>query len=516
MAELSYSKTKYFHVGRASDLSGYDRHVYRALEMFPGLLSWGTLFATVFFSWYAPVATAIFIITFDTFWLLKTLYLSVHLYASYKRMQKSLSTNWEERLTHFEYDHLYHMILLPFYKESLDVIEHTIEAILNSKYDPKKILLVVAGEERALPYTETALNSVRAKYEKKFGYLLTTIHPKDTEGEIAGKGSNITYAAEQARVEILDKLRIPYTNVIVSAFDMDTVVYAHYFNCLTWHFLVSENPYRTSFQPIPLYNNNLWDAPAVSRVAALSGTFWQMIQQERPEKLVTFSSHAICFQTLYEIQYWQRNMVSEDSRIFWNAFLAYNGNYTVTPIGYPVSMDANLAETTKQTLINIYKQHRRWMWGAESVPYILFGFIKNKEIPFWKKVSTAIVQIDGYWSLATNPIFIFLLGWLPLVLGGYAFNQSVLSYNLPIMTRNIMTLSMIGMVVSAILSFKFLPKRAGKEFKISKKERTIFLLQWLLVPINILVFGAIPGLEAQTRLLFGRYMGFWVTPKHRK
>lgn len=515
MSELPYVKTPYFHVGRASDLTGSDRRLYRALEMFPGLLSWTTLFATLFFSWYAPVATAIFIITFDTFWLLKTLYLSIHLYASYKRMQKSLATDWSARLEHFEYGHLYHMVMLPFYKEPTPVIEHTIDAILESNYDPKKIILVIAGEERALPYAAEAIEHVRAKYENKFGHFLSTLHPADTVGEIAGKGSNISYAAEQARMEILEKNAISYEDVIVSAFDMDTVVYKEYFNCLTWHFLVSENPYRTSFQPIPLYNNNLWDAPAVSRVAALSGTFWQMIQQERPEKLVTFSSHAISFQTLYEIKYWQRNMVSEDSRIFWNAFMAYDGDYTVTPIGYPVSMDANLAETTKQTLINIYKQHRRWMWGAESVPYILFSFLKNKKIPFWKKISVSLVQIDGYWSLATNPIFIFLLGWLPLVLGGYAFNQSVLSYNLPIMTRNIMTVSMIGMVVSAILSFKFLPKRkeAGK---MSVKEKIIFLLQWLLVPVNIIIFGAIPGLEAQTRLLFGRYMGFWVTPKHRK
>jgi hypothetical protein len=273
---------------------------------------------------------------------------------------------------------------------------------------------------------------------------------------------------------------------------------------------------KTSFQPVPLYNNNIWETPAISRVAAMTSTFWQMIQQERPEKLVTFSSHSIPFKALYEVGYWQKNMVSDDSRIFWNLYFANDGDYTVVPISYPVSMDANLAKSTWETFKNIYKQHLRWMWGVENVPYMLFGFIKNDRISIKKKIHQTIIQIEGFWSLATNPIMILFLGWLPIILGGEAFRDTVLSYNLPHITSALMNVSLLGLVLSAVIAATLLPKMP-EDYKNKNRRWIIMTLQWVLVPFTIVIFGSIPGLHAQTKLMFGNYMGkFWVTPKHRK
>lgn len=508
----SYKNSPYFHIGRATELQGRDRVIYRFFEMIPGLLAWGTLIGTVLVSYFAPVAAAVFIIVFDLYWLLKTLYLSYFLRRNWKRMKHNLALDWKEHMSHLKYDHIYHMVILPFYSEDQETIEKGIESLLKANTDSQKMIIVLAAEGKRGQEAVTIADKVEAKYKTLFAHFITTIHPAGIEGEMAGKGSNIAYAAEQAQ-KVLDAENIPYEDVLVSAFDIDTVVYPDYFNCVTWHFLTEENPYRASYQPVPLYNNNIWDAPALSRVVAGSGTFWQMTQQERPEKNVTFSSHTVPFKTLHEIGFWQKNMVSEDSRIFWNALMAFNGDYRVIPISYPVSMDANLAPTFWETLKNIYKQQRRWAWGAENVPYILFSFLKNKDISLWKKIKISFVQLEGYWSLATNPIFIFLLGWLPLVLGGKDFNSSVLSYNLPIITRNLMILAMAGLVVSALAFLSFLPQALAKT---KMRDRVLMVLQWVFVPVTIIVFGAIPGLDAQTRLLLGRYMGFWVTPKFHK
>lgn len=510
-----YRYSTYFHIGRSEELSGRDRLLYKLFELFPGTLAWLTLLVTILLSIYAPFYAALFIIAFDTYWLLKIAYLSIHLYSSFRRVKQNMELDWGMRLSTMRHDHIYHLVILPFYEESLPVVEGGIKSILAASWDPKKIILVVATEERAGEKAQTIARTVMERYGKTFGHVITTTHPKDVPGELQGKGANITYASEKARTEIVDPAGIPYQNIIVSAFDIDTVVYPAYFQCLTWNFLTSPRPHRTSFQPVPFYNNNTWDVPALSRVTSTSGTFWQMIQQERPEKLVTFSSHAISFQTLYELGYWQKNVVSDDSRIFWNAYMAYDSDYTVTPLFYPLSMDANLAPSFWQTMKNVYKQQRRWMWGVDNMPYIMFSFIKNKNIPLKKKIRTILIQIDGYWSLATNPLFIALLGWFPLILGGPLFNQTILSYNLPIVTQDLMILSMVGLIFEAILSFSFLPPPPAGAQKIPMHKAVMFIA-WFFVPITIIIFGSIPGLDAQTRLMFGKYMGFWVTPKHRK
>ena len=248
----------------------------------------------------------------------------------------------------------------------------------------------------------------------------------------------------------------------------------------------------------------------LARVMAYSSSFWQMIQQERPEKLATFSSHAVPFRALYEAGYWQKNVVSEDSRIFWNLFVRYDGNYTVVPMAYPVSMDANVAPTFWNTVRNIYKQHRRWTYGAENIAYILFAFIKNPRIPFVKKFRAAFVQIEGFWSLTTHPLVLFLVGWLPLIVGGRVFNATVLSYNLPFVARIFLTCAMFGLVVSAALSMYLIPERPRSH---GRTRHAFMLLQWLFVPITMVAFSSIPGLDAQLRLMTGRYLSFWVTPK---
>jgi len=512
-------KEKYYlKLGKATDLkSPKERWLYRAFEILPGALAWLTILSVIFLSWAKPVWVAFFIITFDVYWLIKTIYLSFHLRAGYNRMKKQMAINWLEKVKSIKdknWQDIYHLIVMPVYKESIEVVRLTFEALLNCDYPKDKMIIVFGIEERAGQEAVEVARAIEQKYGSKFYKFLITVHPKNIEGEMPGKGSNITWQGRQAKKELIDPLKIPYENIIVSCFDIDTQVYPQYFSVLTYYYLTIKNPTRASYQPIPIYNNNIWQALAISRVVATSGTFWQMMQQMRPERLSTFSSQSLSFKALVDVDFWPTNMVSEDSRIFWQNLLYYDGRYRTVPLYYPVSLDANLAPTFLETSLNVYKQQRRWGWGVENVPFIFFGFWKNKKIGWSKKFHWIWIQLEGFWSWATNALLLFFLGWLPLFLGGQKFNVTLLSYNLPRVTRTLMTLAMVGLIGSAIYSTLLLPQRP-KEYGLLKGffKYLTMIIQWILLPFTILIFGCLPGLESQTRLMIGKYMGFWVTPK---
>src|SRR3989338_888755 len=503
----------YLKVASHRDLSGKDRYLYRFFEIIPGSLTWLTILGIVYFSWKTPVAAAVFIIVFDIYWIIKTLYLSIHLRVNYQRMQEHLAIDWESRLQNFKWDKIWQFVLMPMYKENYEVVSQSFEALCRTRYPKERMIVVLAWEERGGEAAKETALKIEENYKNKFGHFLSVSHPKNLPGEIAGKGANCAYAAQKAKIEIIDKLGIPYENIIVSNFDIDTQPYPQYFLCLTHYFLASPEPHRSSYQPVPIYNNNIWQAPAISRVMATGGTFCQMMQQERPERLVTFSSQSMSFKALIDVGFWQKNMISEDSRIFFNCFLRYDGDYRVVPLSYPVSMDANFGKNFMETFSRIYKQQRRWSWGVENIPYLFYGFLKNREISFERKFYYLFNQIEGFWAWSTNALIIFALGWLPTALGGGEFNATLLSYNLPIITRYLMTIAMFGLLFSAIISTKLLPPRPADQ---PKTKYIWMVLQWFLVPFTLILLGAIPAIESQTRLMLNKPLAFWVTPKIRK
>jgi cellulose synthase/poly-beta-1,6-N-acetylglucosamine synthase-like glycosyltransferase len=487
----------------------------RVWEILPGALSWGTLIAVVFLSWQRPVWIAIFIILFDIYWLLKSIYFSLHLRATFQTMRRYLKTEWREKLKIFaEWESIYHLVILPMADEPYEVVRETFDRLRTTKYPKEKLLLVLAIEERAGDAAQRVAEKISADFSRDFPNFLVTRHPKDLPDEIPGKGSNESWAAQEAKRILIDAKKIPYEKILVSVFDVDTQVYDEYFSCLTYQFLVAEKPQRSSYQPIPLFTNNIYQAPALARIISFSATFWQMMQQSRPERLTTFSSHAMPLQALVEIGYWQKDIVSEDSRIFWQCYLHYHGDWRVVPLFYPVSMDANVAPTFWQTMSNLYKQQRRWAWGVENIPYMLNGFSKDSSIPARSKWYWTFHALEGFHSWATNSLLIFALGWLPILIGGGGFSETVLSYNLPSITRSILLFSTVGIASSAILSIILLPP---KPEGIRRRDYVLYLVQWALLPITLIVFGAFPALEAQTRLMLGgKYrLGFWVTPKGR-
>ncbi|MBI4135109.1 glycosyltransferase family 2 protein [Candidatus Uhrbacteria bacterium] len=486
---------------------------YRFLEIIPGVLIWGTLAGAILLSFVRPLWAIIFIILFDLYWLFRVVYFVFYLSLSWKRFKNDGQVDWWKKLQTDlpQWQRLWQVIFLPTYKEDLTVLRTTLNALGRAYFPKERLIVVLAGEEREGPAFTEKVEQLKKEFGQVFPHLLTTIHPQGLPDEIPGKGSNLHFSGKLVK-EYIDRLRIPYADIIVSALDVDTAVHPQYFAYLSYRYLTTPNPQHASYQPIALYNNNIWESPALVRLAAWGTTFWLMTELPRSERLFTFSSHSMPWQALVDVGFWQKDIVTEDSRIFLQCFLHYDGNYRVVPLYLPVSMDTVTTGSYVGSLKALYFQQRRWAWGIEHFPYMAWHFLKARAIPVRKKIKFMWNLGEGMYSWATAPILIFLLGQLPFVVGEETLGSSVFFQATPPVLKFIMRAAMIGMIISAVLTFRLLPPVPPGT---PRHRRFHILWQWLLLPVSLIVFGSLPAFDAQTRLMFGKYLGFNVTEKVR-
>lgn len=487
--------------------------LYRLFEILPGLLLWSTFILAIILSFVAPQLVIYFIILFSLYWLFRVIYFVFYVTLAWRNYRRDIKINWQFYLKSLpKSEKIYHLIFLPTYKEPLEVLRTTFEALKDSFYDKQKMIVVLAGEERDQDRFEENAKAIEKEFGHLFYRLLITLHPDNIAGEMKGKGANAHYAGHQAK-RLIDQMGISYQDIIVSYFDIDTVVHPQYFACLSYKYLTHPNPTKTSFQPVVLYSNNIWDAPAVTRVAAFGTTFWLMSELVRPDRLFTFSSHSMSFKALVDVNFWQKDIVTDDSRIFLQCFVHYHGDYSVTPMFVPVSMDTVMAKKYYQSLINLYKQQRRWAWGIEHFPYMVWNFFcRPNQIPISKKIKYLFNLSEGMYSWAATPILLLFLGRLPLWAAPPGFKSSLLAFNAPVILQWLMSLAMVGILFSALVSLMLLPPTPTSR---KSRGKMWMVLQWLLLPFTLIIFGSIPAADAQTRLMLGRYLGFWVTEKSR-
>ena len=487
----------------------------RILEIIPGASSWGIILALIILAACKPVLSAALIITFDFYWIIRTLYLTTLLLLAYQKLHRQKNRNWLASCKGLspekKWQDFYHLVIFPAYKEGLDILRPSLESIRNANYPKDKVIVVMAFEGRHKPSEEIA-RALEAEFKDSFFGYLTTIHPDGLEGETRTKGANATWAAKRAK-EFLDQKWIPYEKVLLSCFDADTCVDREYFGCLAYHFLTTPHPHQASYQPIPVYNNNIWHAPSFARIVEISASYCQLIESMRLEKFVTFSSHSMSFKTLVDIDYWPVNMISDDSVVYWKAFIFYRGNYRVVPLYITVSMDVAYSSNLPRTVVIQYKQKRRWAWGVENFPFVLSRFFNNSEIPFRVKIRRSFHLLESHVTWAVWAVIITLLAPLPVLLGGALFHQMPIGYNLPLITGLLLKFTLGTSLVWIILSRTILPPRPKD---VSWFKNIVMVMEWVLVPFIILVLGSTPALDAQSRLMLAKYMEFYPTEKKRK
>lgn len=509
---------------------------YRFFEILPGVLSWTMLFVPLILSLINVTLAAVFVLIYLLINFTRSIAAATRALHGYSILRKHKKLDWlqlnaelqvgevdahaKRPKWHYENllrvgkapmtikpDEVLHAIIIATYNEAREVLEPTIQSVLASEYDMKKVILVLAFEERGGERVEKQSNELIAAYKDRFYHAMAVKHPHNLPREIIGKGGNITYAGRELQKWLeqkhIDPIRVPVTTL-----DSDNRPDKKYLAALTYVYCSCPDPVRASFQPIAVYNNNIWDAPAPMRVLATGNSFYHIVQSLRPHILRNFSAHAQGMASLIKTDFWSTRSIVEDGHQYWRSYFCFDGNYRVYPLYVPIYQDAVLSDTYRKTLKAQFLQLRRWTYGVSDISYIVDkGFFHKNKVPRFGLWARVLRSMEGHVTWAAGPLLALTGGFIPILVSP----DAVVSNELPIIVSRIQTVALFFIFATIFICIKTLPPKPARY----RRHRSLFMiLQWAYLPITAIVFNSFAAFYSQTRLMFGRYMDkFDVTEK---
>jgi hypothetical protein len=542
------------------------RHV-RALEVIPGIITWLLILGPIPLSLRFPELVGIFVLAFDCFWLYRAVVLTVSVLISFRRLRRVMSVDWRQRVFALsdpqarlaelpgvieavarrietlerqgqreaaaggrhelkrlvEEEHalerlvargepipdprqLWHVALVPTYTEPYEKLYATVKALADSDYPRDLRMVAIITRETDLQGRENVarLREIFGGQFRHFFHILDPLEP----GVVVGKSSAMAYGGRWLYRELIS-LGFDPRKVIVTDLDSDYRVHPQYFGYLTYTFVADRDRYRRLYQPVPMFHNNLWHCPLPIRLVAVSTTHIQMWRHLTPERLVSFSSYAVCLQTVHEVDYWATDAIPEDSRFFWKSFFRYSGQFSAVPLFIPVYGDAVRARSYPRTLVQQYLQIRRWAWGVTDIPYFIDNATHHSEIPLRERLGRLLALWADHINWAVAPFILIFGSTIPLVLNE-SFRPTTLGQQLPVFAAWLLTGAFVSLIILVFIEDELAPPRP-REWGIWM--RIVSYVQWLCLPVVGILFTNLPALDAQTRLLTGRYLEYRVTEK---
>ena len=481
----------------------------RFLEILPGFTSWSLILFPLWGSFLIPEIVAYYIIAFDVYWLYRSLTMSVLAIIAHFKIRASVVYDWlrdVKKLEHWE--KMKHIIIIPTYKEPLTTLERTLNTLTNQTFPLQQLFITLSFEEREGEDAKHKAKILLEQFGQTFGNLWITYHP-DIHGEVKGKSSNTSWGAKVAKQKLIAEQNADIDYVTITSEDADALFHPHYFSALTYEFLTNPKRYNRIWQPSIMFYNNIWKVAAPIRVLASVFSVNQMFILMRSDRLVNFSTYSLSLKLVDAIGYWDTDVIPEDYRLFFKAYFAMKGDLEVAPIFIPVYADAAESHGFWQSMLNQYEQIKRWAWGVSDDAYIIKQWILAENVPFWDKTIRVLKTIEDHFLWPVNWFAVTIGAMLPPLLN-QQFNRTILGKTLPQVSSTILTISLVSLLVIFIIDMRSRPPRPNKATIL---QRIMQPLEFIMLPVIGLFFSALPGIDAHTRLMLGKYIEYKVTEK---
>ena len=510
-------------------LNRYDKQIHRFLEILLGTLTWGFLTSPVWLGILYPPAIVYTLTLLTVYWCYMAFKHTWGLGKGYNIYKKEITVDWWGKCKELTFSILpdkptlpnslsevKHLIVIPVVNESEKVIEGFINSLLDQSFPINQITLAFTIEEKFAKEEQARILKVFGDRVSMLGNLFVYIHPGDIFGEAKGDGgANRSWGCKNA-VEDLKKSGENARNYIFSNFDADHVLHREYISRVTHLYLTTDNRDNHFYSSaVPLFDNNLWRVPLMMRIEANAVTLgvladWAVSKGKQKK---TFSAFSTSLNTLIDAEFFNVYLGADDTIFYWRAFFARKGNFDGICHYVPYAADAVEGSNYYDSHRSLYKQLLRWGWGAVDFPLSMKGFLKDRgEINYIKKFHWALRHIQDR-VILVNIVFLITFGFGIVTLVNPLVRQSNFAYSLPKIMRNILTITLICLVPATYYRLK-LNKPMPKDWPLWRK--LIALLEGPLIILNLLTFSAIPAIDAQTRMMFGRKASnLHYTPKVR-
>jgi len=543
------------------------RWLQRALEMVPGVISWAVLIGPVWLSFSYPWLVAYFVLSFDFYWLCRALWFSGAVIVAFRRIRDVEAIDWpallgglrvpadyrrelEARLAKLRAadaptaagivaggpslrserrrierelraldavrtlaepppaaDEYIHLALIPTYTEPLEKLRLTVRALAEAAWPRDRMICAIITRET----DEQGIANVAALRDEfgaafaEFIHILDPLEP----GIVVGKSSAMAWGGRYLYRLLVRERGMDPQRILVTDLDADYRVHPHYFAYLTWMHLTDPNRETQLYQPIPYFHNNLWEAPFLQRLFAAVLTQLQMWRSVLPEKLQSFGSYSTTLHLVHDVGYWATDAIPEDSRFYWKSYFRYGDSFRAVPLFIPIYGDAVRARGYWRSMAQQYLQARRWAWGVTDIPYVIQNAIRHREIPLMSRAWRIANLFGEHINWAIAPFVVMFGATVPLIINP-AFGETTLGQNLPLFASGMLSLALVSLLVLILVEEQIVPRRPTGWGAL---QRMLSHLQWIGLPFVGIFFSNLPALDAQTRMLTGRYLEYRVTEK---
>ncbi|EAQ93648.1 hypothetical protein CHGG_01883 [Chaetomium globosum CBS 148.51] len=284
-------------------------------------------------------------------------------------------------------DRVIHAIVIPNYKEENDTLRETLEVLASHPQARNTYDVYLAMEQREHNAEAKAIRFTN-EFAKKFRSIDFAIHPSDIPGELAGKGSNMAWAARK----LSEKYNLGQRkDVIVTGIDADSHLSSNYFaNVTTMHVAYPDLATTTLYSAPIIFDRNAHNVPAIVRVADVLWSAAGMSGLYEGSTIAPPTSvYSVPLELVDRVGGWDcdSEAIGEDLHMYLKCFFALNGNLTVRTVMSPVSQTNVTGGGRGKGLAGIvqdvsarYKQAQRHMWGALDTGYAI-----RKVAEVWKE-----------------------------------------------------------------------------------------------------------------------------------